>query len=191
MPTFYWFAYYQAQRDLRLDSRPMETQIHKVRDALISGSLFPTLCHLGYQYGCTILNLPENVSKELETRKCLRKAEAEPALGPDDLILVTTRPPLDDLVDKVSDLSEQVRRPAPHRDLPFRAKTKQDAPRRRIQRSGTDIEAAVFAPLRQIFSKCDRETIRLSDSVCLGTENRWGREVVFHQVPGWYSPPLR
>jgi hypothetical protein len=137
MAKFYVFVYYQPLRDLRLETRPIESQLHKVRDALTSGSLFPLLGECGYEYGGTILNLPPQVVAELRDTQRLRATTT--AVDGSDLILLATRPPLDDRPEEVE----------------FQGK-------RRLVASGHDLEKNLFRSLRGVFSKCDRETIRLA-----------------------------
>src|SRR5438093_991212 len=100
MARFYLFVYYQALRDLRLETRPIESQLHKVRDALMSGSLFPVLGECGYQYGGTILNLPAEIVAELRGAQRLRATTSD--LDGSDLILLATRPPLDDRLEEAA-----------------------------------------------------------------------------------------
>lgn len=158
MPSFYLFAYYQALRDLRVETRPMESQIHKVRDALMSGGLFPVLGERGYKYGGTILNLPLEILAGLRQSDRLRATTTR--FDESDLILLATRPPLDDRGVEAA----------------FEGK-------RKLLSSGHDLEKLVLRSLRGFFAKCDRETIRLDESVPLG-ENDWLREVHFYQSKG-------
>src|ERR1041384_5874030 len=126
MARFYLFAYYQALRDLRLETRPVESQIHKVRDALMSGGLFPILAECGYQYGGTVLNLPAQVVADLRHAQRLRSSMAR--IDGSDLILLTTRPPLDD------------GRNAPELEG-----------KRKVLESGHDLERSLFRRLRAVF----------------------------------------
>lgn len=158
MARFYLFVYYQALRDLRLETRPIESQLHKVRDALMSGGVFPVLGECGYEYGGTILNLPPEVVAELRGAQRLR-ATTTPLDG-SDVILLATRPPLDDRPEEAEFLGK-----------------------RRLVPSGNDLEKNLFRSLRGVLSRCDRETIRLSASVPLG-ESEWLREVHFYQSKG-------
>jgi hypothetical protein len=155
MGRLYLFAYYQSLRDLRLDTRPMESQIHKVRDGLASGALFELLIAGGYRYGGTILNLPSQVATELDASGKLRTTTEN--LRSSDLILLATRPPLDD--------------------------KPEEGNKRKLFRSGHALETDVLNSLRSVFQQCDRETIRLSDSIRL-VENSWMREVHFYQSKG-------
>jgi hypothetical protein len=109
----------------------------------------------GYRYGGTILNFPEQVAAEVTRRSNLR--ESQPDLRPSDLILLPTRPPLDDDINEGS--------------------------KRLILRSEQPLEKDVLRCLRAVLQKCDRETIRLADSVRL-VENSWLHEVHFYQSKG-------
>ena len=87
---FYLSLYYLKSKDLGL--RPMETQIHKVRDALAILEVAPLLQGLGYVYRGAILNIPFGVRSRLDRISRLRAAD--PPVGANDLIVQLTRPPL-------------------------------------------------------------------------------------------------
>jgi hypothetical protein len=124
----------------------------------MSGALFPVLSESGFQYGGTILNLPSQLASELYRQNRLHDSTAP--LESSDLILLATRPPLDDM----------------RKEFELRSK-------RRLLPSEHALEQEILRSLRSVFSKCDRETIRLADSVRLA-ENDCLREVHFHQSKG-------
>jgi len=151
LKTVYTFKYYVAARVLR--TRPLETQINKVRDGLATEHLAFSLYEAGFSYGGAIINVPKRVLDRPDYREC----EATPVpLTPDDLILLTTRPPLDD-------------RP------PMK---------RVIERSGEPIEKDVFAALRPVLMTCTRTSIELGqENGLLSVEPQW-RSVGFDEHQG-------
>lgn len=89
---FFPMVYYQSDRDLRLDSRAFETQIHKIRDGLALTVIASTLCEEGWSYGATILNYPAAERPKNQNRI----APTEADITPSDILLQVTRPPLDE-----------------------------------------------------------------------------------------------
>ena len=131
---YFPLLYYLKAKDL--GSRRFETQIHKIRDGLAVCELSAVLNQMGYTYGQAILNVPQSVQTTLMLNGLLPQ-QHPPEIGPTDILLLTTRPPLDDLPED----------------------------KRRIARSDSPIEQAVFASLRPYFSRCDRVNVTLSDKV--------------------------
>src|SRR2546426_10840904 len=93
---FFLLTYYQSPRDLNLSrkeggrgtykwqvgTRPMESQLLKVRDGLASGLLISFLHGEGYKYAGPILNLPDTVAAELKGTGVIKHSEV-PAGGSD------------------------------------------------------------------------------------------------------------
>src|SRR5438045_1730197 len=86
---FYPFCYYQKERDLR--GRPFETQIHKIRDGLALSELAGILMSAGFVYGGAVLNIPRS-----QQGPRLKVVHTLPTIRPKDVVLLATRPPLDD-----------------------------------------------------------------------------------------------
>src|SRR5438094_525198 len=122
-PKFYPLVYYVKEKDL--GSRRFETQIHKTRDGLSLMELFPILLGCGYTYGATILNVPEKHQRTLAREGRLK--ENNPHVANADMVLLATRPALDD--------DEQQERP--------------------VLRSNCELEQAAFRALRPLFDSCE------------------------------------
>jgi hypothetical protein len=93
MKTFYTPMYYVKSKDL--GHRPLETQVHKIRDGLSIMHLASALNRLGYTFGGAILNVPKDrtgTTRLGDSPLCLD--------DPDVLILQATRPPLHDHVNE-------------------------------------------------------------------------------------------
>jgi hypothetical protein len=105
--------------------------LHQLRDADAALYLMQALHACGFVYGDPVLNYP-----------CARPPAAGPIpvddswLGPGDLLLLTTRPPLDDA---------------------------DDAVKSRVHRSHTSLEARIFAALRRHLSRCSRSQVIVAD----------------------------
>jgi hypothetical protein len=104
---------------------------HHARDAEAALALQPALCARGYQYGGAIYNYP---AKQPPGKDLIEVDDS--FLKPSDLLVMTTRPPLDDLADGV---------------------------RRRIPRSYTTLEAKVFTGVRRHLARCSRARVTVSD----------------------------
>jgi hypothetical protein len=136
----------------------MESQIHKVRDGLASGLLISALLEGGYEYGGPILNLPETVAEELDLLGKIRHVDASASNL--DLLLLTTRPPLDD-----SEAGENnVKRP--------------------ILCSRNNAEMAVFERLRTFFMECSRGRVILQPKIHLPPDAEHFRNLWFKQSGG-------
>jgi len=169
---FFLLTYYQSPRDLQLNrapshrgtyqwqigTRPMESQLHKIRDGLASGLLISFLHRLGYEYGGPVLNLPDSIAEELKCTGKIRDTN-DPA-GSSDLLLLTTRPPLKDFEDG------------------------QPYTKRYILRSHTAVEKTVFDELQAFFSECSRDYVNLRPEVLLPPGFEDLRGVAFEQSRG-------
>ncbi len=102
-------------------------QLHELRDGHAFAELAGVPCMPGRSYGGL---LPNYSAPQGEV--------GMPTLGPSDVLVLTTRPPL-------SDNDEMDSRP--------------------IKRSGTRLETAVLNRVGQIFRVCNRANVRLSESV--------------------------
>lgn len=119
------FAYLVPGRDGR------ELPPDKTRDAEAALFLQPVLSARGFRFAGTILNYPAR-GQSAETDIAMDHA----FLRPGDVLVLTTRPPLDDLVDGV---------------------------RHRVHRSNTALEAKVFACIRRHLSHCSRSRVTVAD----------------------------
>jgi hypothetical protein len=151
-PKFYPLVYYIKERDLA--KRRFESQIHKTRDGLALAELGPLLYRGGYTYGGTILNVPEKVQQQLATEGRLYANKVQ--IGSADLVLLATRPALDD----------------------------EDDDERPLLRSNCTVEMAVFAALRRFFATCDRAEVILSAEIVLEKRNEHLRAIHFRQNQG-------
>lgn len=133
-PRFFVNVYYRKQRDI--GSRPFETSLHKTRDGLPIAELSSVLYDNGYAYGGAILNIPSRFREYLSANDKIESTQ--PPLNSDDLVLLCTRPPLDDEANLV---------------------------KKRIERSQTEFEDHVVASLRMFFRTCDRSQVVLSSQI--------------------------
>jgi hypothetical protein len=120
------FAYLVQGRDDR------ELLPHQTRDAEASLFLQPVLCARGFRYAGPILNYPAGRG-DWDTLA----ATDDSFLRPDDLLVLTTRPPLDDLADGV---------------------------RHRVHRSCTTLEEKLFDCFRRHLPHCSRARVKVSDT---------------------------
>jgi hypothetical protein len=123
---FYRFSYYGSPT-IR-DEEP-HLLLHQLRDADAALELAHILYQRDYEYGGLLLNYPRESKEE-------SRVVDDSFLTPDDLILITGRPPLDD---------EEIR---PRRGI--------------IGRSHTTLEDRIFSTLRRYFHSCARSEITLS-----------------------------
>jgi hypothetical protein len=143
MRHYHRFAYSAAMREGE------EPQPFKIRDGAAFSELTAPLADRGYRYGHLIYNPPFHPQKR-------------PRLGPeyfrfikqDDLIVLATRPPIDDHT---------------HGD------------KRRMVKSCTDLEGQIFAECRKYFGVCARSHIQLSESVAAKFERA---DLVFQVYKG-------
>lgn len=111
--------------------RDRELLPHQTRDAEASLFLQPVLCARGFRYAGPILNYPASRHGHNSGG-----ATEETFLRPNDLLVLTTRPPLDDSTDGV---------------------------RHRVHRSRTALEDRLFACIRRHLSHCSRMRVTVSD----------------------------
>ena len=138
-PSVYTFKYYLAPRELRDSERPFETELHKIRDGLASEQLLFSLFKAGYSYGGSIINVPERVLLAPLPPKC----DSQPPINGNDVILLTTRPPIHGRVKNNGAEYERNRRP--------------------LERSGELVENRVFKSLESVLAWCTRDVIDLAD----------------------------
>lgn len=104
---------------------------HQTRDGEAALLLQPILCARGFDYAGPIFNYPGRHQKtEFEL------ATDHSFLQPGDLLVLTTRPPLDDLADGV---------------------------RHRVHRSYTALEESVFSCIRRHLSHCSRSRVTVAE----------------------------
>ena len=115
--AYYWFSYPTAPRSMRRTDQRSHLDFHRVRDGVMVLSLAPVLHDAGYRFGGEILNFPSRLSPEAAHRQSV------PKLGPSDLLVLPTRPPLDDDPDD----------------------------RRSMKPSNTELESGVFRAMRTVF----------------------------------------
>ena len=122
-----------------------EPNISKIRDGAAFGEITAPLRNLGYEYGHIIFNPPGNHRKRSELGENVFRF-----IKPEDLIVLTTRPPLDD---------------SRHGD------------KRLVRRSGTHLEEQIFAECRTFLAVCARTHVQLTRMV--GANFDQG-DLVFH-----------
>ncbi len=105
---------------------------HQLRDADAFIELMPSIQLLGYQYGELIMNYPPNGRSADSSR------DLALSLTPRDLLVLTTRPPLNDV---------------PYRD------------KRVVDQSGSWLERQLFRVFRHYFNHCSRHEVTLTDDV--------------------------
>jgi hypothetical protein len=137
-PRFFRFSYYVSKK---LDRKLAH---HQLRDGDATLELAPLLFEKGYDYGGLLLNYPykrdhrvEESKKQLSVKLPTVPPEIRQIdtsfLSPNDLILLTTRPPLDDEIARV----------------------------REIDRSYTSLEVEVLAALRPYLRTSSRPVMAL------------------------------
>jgi len=122
---FYRFSYFTAEKKDR------ELLLHQLRDGDAALELSEPLFKSGYRYGGLLLNYPHK-------ERANRREVDEGFLHRGDLLLLTTRPPLDDEIDQ---------------------------PRKPLVKSNTTLEEKVFRALRLFFQHCSRSQVILSEVV--------------------------
>lgn len=148
---FFWFSYHAAPRDTRHLSKlddpalsPYCFDLHQLRD----GAAFAELSRVvsqKYQYACPLLNLPGSLLKKAPKNVKLEVAKKEvySFLRPSDLLVLCTRPPLDD---------DRMREEARVKKV--------------IEQSGTWLEGQVFRTLKEsFFDHCDRSQVMVKESL--------------------------
>ncbi len=154
-PRVFQFAYPVIPRNLRYVGGGPESeeeilwdrQLHLIRDASAFVELFETIIDAGWTLGETILNLPKDIPRPARAQALAATVEAAPVddapvptedlgLSESDLIVITTRVPLDD---------------------------EKETGHQRIYRSRTPQEDIVFSTVRQCFLEwCTRAQITLA-----------------------------
>ena len=112
--------------------KEVDADIFQLRDGFAFPKIHQALYELNYDYDSPISFYPDR-GKEADEE--LRKAENYSFLSPEDLLVLTTRPPLDDQETK---------------------------DRKQIPASHNDLEDAIFDDLRAYFSHCSRSSVELS-----------------------------
>jgi hypothetical protein len=146
MRDFYWCSYPTASKSWRHPGNFGPLDPHRLRDGSMILDLSPKLYSSGYQFGGVLLNLPPEVPDR-------RRQPSKPNLTSSDLLVLPTRPPLDD--------------------------DPQD--RRTIVKSCTPLETHVHEAIRRFFRYLDRGTATLSDEAVakLEPEQRNFGSIVF------------
>jgi len=143
MKNFYWFCYYAPDYELRAKAYPF----HKVRDALALLELSAALGPLGYSYKEPLLNYPsEDRSVAVDDSTSWRDK--------DDLIVLTTRPPINDEDEEVRALVDQEEFSRKGRGV------------RTVSRSHTSLEDELFNKLKPFITWCSRSQVKLAPAVC-------------------------
>ncbi|MCI0535223.1 MAG: hypothetical protein L0Z50_08345 [Verrucomicrobiales bacterium] len=137
---YHRFAYSMPLR------RGEDPSLSKIRDGAAFSELTAPLAKLGYEYGHIIYNPPFNPKKGVELGK-----EHFTFIKPEDLVILTTRPPLDD---------------PKHGD------------KKLVLQSRTHLEKQVFAECRKYLGVCARSHVELTQAVGANFEKA---ELVFHQ----------
>jgi len=143
---YFWFSYQATPGDRRVDQKlhaknsiPLSHTlgIHMVRCGAAFAELGATIQQNGYSYGGLILNIPRHRDGDWNPTGALHDNYAGGDLSSTDLLVLPTRPPLDD---DPSDVKA-------------------------ISRSGTDLEQHVLGSLNCFFAHCNRSSVRLSDAL--------------------------
>ena len=139
---FYWFSYQTARKSWRQGDQQTCSltylDTHRLRDGAMALRLGTSLTSACYEYGGLLLNFPSNAN----VAKTLRIAELPAMLSADDVVILPTRPPLDDVEEH-----------------------KKKAPKRWHYRSHTDLESDVVLAMRPVFEVLSRKTVELTDGV--------------------------
>ncbi len=112
--------------------KEVDPDIFQLRDGFAFPKLHQRLYDLGYEYDSPISFYPY---RGKESDEEFRKAENFAFLRPTDLLVLTTRPPMDD---------------------------QETQDRKQIPASHNDLEDAIFADLRAYFAHCSRSSVSLS-----------------------------
>lgn len=142
---FYRFGYSNPPRDA-------QPRLHHSRDGAAFNEITDPLYSRGFQYGTFIHNYPHH----------RQPADAFTFLKARDLVVCTTRPPLDDL------------RPDPTR------KQSDEKDWRRIDRSEDHLEQAIFDDLRPFFQRLSRYTVNLTPEIASHLPPTFERMVRIH-----------
>lgn len=154
MPKFYRVAYSTPVRKGR------KLQPSQTRDGESSMYIADIVREFGYSYGGPLFQFPA-VDAQGNPVKPKRPRTETPVLSPDDLLLLNTRPPMDDMVTR---------------------------DRRLIPCSHTEVETRLFAdegPLRRWFPRCARSEVVLSNEAArISPEIRQRQSMWFRQHGG-------
>lgn len=137
------FAYYTSLSD------DLRRRIHQLRDGDAFSELAPVLYSREYVYGGLLLNFPP-----------YKPRHAPPLdlsfLSPSDLLVVSTRPPIDD---------------------------RKMANKRTVPESGSELELDVFSALKFYFKRCARSRVTLQAHIAqrLPDAFRERADIMFHQ----------
>ncbi len=126
---FYWFSYPPARRAMRHPDTCSLLDRQRMRDGATMVSLAAMLSRAGYDHGGELTNLP---SRFKIGENCL------PPFRLGDLLVLPTRPPLND------DLDNQ---------------------RRTIERSRSSIEESVFNAMNRVFGSLNRSGAQLQNAL--------------------------
>ena len=134
-----------------------EPNVSKIRDGAAFSEVTAPLTKLGYEYGHLIFNPPYNPRKRAELGK-----EQFQCIKPEDLIVLTTRPPLDD---------------SRHGD------------KKLVRQSRTHLEVQIFAECRKYLAVCARTHVQLAKLVGANFDKA---DLVFHSYKSarlkYYKP---
>lgn len=120
--SYYWFSYPTAPRSMRRPDQRSVLDLHRMRDGCMILSLSDALHDAGFHYAGEVLNFPADLHPKPKDRPSV------PLLRKTDVLVMPTRPPLDDDPDD----------------------------RRSMRWSGTSLESEVRSSMRKVFSKLDR-----------------------------------
>jgi hypothetical protein len=155
MPRFFRVAYSTSVRKGR------QLQPSQTRDGEASMYIADIVRQFGYRYGGPLFQFPVIDGQGNPVKPKPRHDDGVPVLGPDDLLILNTRPPMDDIF--VGD-------------------------RRVIQRSHTEVENRLLAdggPFRKWFARCARSELILSnDAASISAEIRQRQRMWFRQHGG-------
>lgn len=140
---YWWFAFQALQSELKAKG----PSLHRSRDGGPAELVAGILGSLGYRPGPILFNYPDRDSAD---------ADLDELLDSSQVLLLTTRPPLD------------------------------PSTRKPIDRSGSALEQRVFACLRTFLAYCSRSTIELSDNVerLLGDDKKYLARADFSMYVG-------
>lgn len=140
---FFHFSYPESEGKPR---------IHTLRDGDAFAELATALCEKHYKYGELIINFPSSDDNS-----------GQHALGPTDVLVLTTRPPL--------------------HDDPF--------DRKYIKRSGTGLERSILQSVGTHFSVCRRSYVMLSEEMAAKLKQTNRGEIEFTMYTGAYYKRYR
>ena len=153
---FFLSVYYVKAQDVGRN-RPFETAIHKIRDGLAIAELVPALILEKYHYGGAVLNVPMAVQPALCKRGKFRATTLTPPWCASDIVLLLTRPALDD----------------PSVPMPGGRGP------RRIDTSGSELELITYNALRRFFGTCTRSRVTLTSEVQFASRDARFRDIRF------------